>query len=78
MKLEVVMSEPDEGKQWIDPTSPPAGQLRDIIFDNRWLNSLQNYTRNRHTGKLEVGYKYSLCPVLLYYTLFAYHSPFII
>ena len=49
------MSEPGEGKQWIDPTSPAADQLRDIIFDNGWLNSLQYYTRNRHTGKLEVS-----------------------
>ena len=48
------MSEPGEGKQWVDPTSPASDQLRDIIFDNRWLNSLQYYTRNRHTGKLEV------------------------
>ena len=54
------MAEAGEGKQWVDPTSPAAETLRDLIFDRRWLNSLSYYVRNRHTGNLEV--------IIIYYT----------
>ena len=49
------MLEPGEGKTWIDPSSPTAESLRDLVFDRRWLNSLTYYVRNRHTGNLEVS-----------------------
>ena len=45
---------PGEGREWLAAESPAAESLRDIIFCNRWLNSLQYYVRNRHTGGLEV------------------------
>ena len=45
---------PSEGQEWLAAESPAAESLRDIIFCNRWLNSLQYYVRNRHTGGLEV------------------------
>ena len=45
---------PGEGREWLAAESPAAESLRDIIFCNRWLNSLQYYVRNHHTGGLEV------------------------
>ena len=43
-----------EGREWLNSESPAAEVLCDIIFDGRWLKSLQYYVRNRHTGGLEV------------------------
>ena len=48
------MSDPGDGKQWIEPTSTAADTLRDLVFDRKWLNSLSYYVHNRHTGTLEV------------------------
>ena len=41
-------------KTYLDPDSPAAEALREIVFDTRWLRSLDHYIRNRHTGDLEV------------------------
>ena len=46
---------PGEEREWLDPESPAAEVLRDITFDRRWLNSLEYYVRDRHTGSLEVS-----------------------
>ena len=48
------MQLPGEGREWLSAESPAAEVLREIIFDGRWLKSLQYYVRNRHTGGLEV------------------------
>ena len=41
-------------KKYLDPESPAAEALRAIVFDTRWLKSLDYYIHNRHTGQLEV------------------------
>ena len=49
------MSDPGEGKEWLDPSSTAAETLRDMVFDRKWLSSLSYYVHNRHTGTLEVS-----------------------
>ena len=46
--------EPEGGKKYLDPESPAVEALRAIVFDTRWLKSLDYYIRSRHTGQLEV------------------------
>lgn len=48
------IEQPGDSKIWLEKESPAAECLRGIIFDNRWLNSLPFYVKNRHTGGLEV------------------------
>ena len=43
-----------DGREYINPDSPAAAALREVVFDRRWMKSLDFYVRNRHTGLLEV------------------------
>ena len=45
---------PEDGRTYLDPDSPAAEALRVVVFDSRWLKSLDYYVRNCHTGQLEV------------------------
>ena len=55
--LHEAMTEPGEGKEWIDPASPAAETLRGLIFDRRWLNSrlLRSESSHRKFGSNGAG-----------------------
>ena len=62
------MQLPGEGREWLSAESPAAEVLREIIFDGRWLKSLQYYVRNRHTGGLVIHLciYFKLIPVVFF------------
>ena len=48
------MEEPTEGKSWLEPDSPALKIIREEVMKESWLKSFSYYTKNRHTGLLEV------------------------
>ena len=47
-------AETDTGREYLSSHGGTMKKLREIILDPKWLKSLDRYTRNRHTGMLEV------------------------
>ena len=64
------MELPGEWREWLSAESPAAEVLREVIVDGRWLNSLQYYVRNRHTGGLEVIIYFIIYTCMYIYILF--------
>lgn len=64
--------EPDGNKKYLNPESEAAEALRKIVFDTRWLKSLDYYICNRHTGQLEVHCTCIVCCLCIV------HVPFLL
>lgn len=48
------LSDEDHQKPYLLAHGNTMKKLREIVLDPQWLKSLAYYTRNRHTGMLEV------------------------
>ena len=44
----------DQEKIFLSSNSGTMEELRQILWDPAWMKSLAHYTRNRHTGMIEV------------------------
>ena len=44
----------DREKMFLSSSSGTMEELRQIVLDPAWMKSLAYYTRNRHTGSIEV------------------------
>ncbi len=53
------LKEEDQKKVYLLAHGNTMKKLREIVLDKQWLKSLAYYTRNRHTGILEVKFYFS-------------------
>lgn len=45
----------ENGKVYLEPNGNTMKELRDIVTNHKWLQSMRYYTNNRHTGMIEVS-----------------------